>query len=153
MAAPDGVIGALKWALVAMTAGLLLGACQSVSPGSPVDEEELRGRWQVLSLRGDPVEQGSRAYIEFSEPPRLTGNGGCNQFFGVYRYTDHSLAVDSALGSTKMACAAVTMAQEQHLFQLLPEVASAYLDDEVLTLRDGGGEALIRAERQGSVAP
>lgn len=129
----------------------VMAACQTTGAVAPIDEQDLRGRWQVLSLRDNPVEEGSRAYIEFSEPPRLTGNGGCNQFFGVYRYTDHNLKVESALGSTKMACAAVTMAQEQHLFQLLPEVVSAQLEETVLTLRDAGGAVLIRAARPASV--
>lgn len=140
-------------ALAILGLGLLLAACQAAGVGTLVDEEELRGRWQVMSLRGNPVEEGSRAYIEFAEPPRLTGNGGCNQFFGVYRYTDHNLKVESALGSTKMACGATTMAQEQHLFQLLPEVQSAHLEGGELTLRGAEGAVLIRAGRPAAVRP
>lgn len=142
--------GSLNAALWVVLCAALLSACQTLghNQNASVEQEQLLGRWQVTGLRTQTIEEGSRAYIEFSEPPRLTGNGGCNQFFGVYRHSGDSLTIDSALGSTKMACAAQTMAQEQHLFQLLPEVASARLEADELTLFDAEGEVLVRATRR-----
>ncbi len=128
----------------------LLAGCQS-SPqreASSPSAASLQGRWQLKALQGAGVAEGSRAFIEFSEPPRLTGNGGCNRFFGVYRYQEQALMIDSALGSTKMACAAEVMVQEQRLFQLLPQAVTVdQVAENELTLNASDGNELIRVER------
>lgn len=129
----------------------MLAGCQSAperEQTSAPSAAALQGRWQLTALQGADVAEGSRAFIEFSEPPRLTGNGGCNRFFGVYRYQEQGLVIESALGSTKMACAPEVMVQEQRLFQLLPKAVTI---DEVtenqLTLNASDGDELIRVER------
>lgn len=141
--------------------GLSLLGCQVLEgeTENAVSEQVLRGRWQVTSLAGSPVEPRSRAYLEFSNPPRLTGSGGCNHFFGVYHYDNQTLEIASAIGSTRMACAAKTMAQEQYMFHLLPDAVRAELGeadgDEAemeqkaeLLLRDETGRVLITAVRE-----
>lgn len=131
-----------------------LSACQSPAGDPALSIEALQGRWQLLSINGRSVAPQSRAFIEFSEPPRLTGNGGCNRFFGMYRYVDRTLAIEPEVGSTKMACEATVMAQEQQLFQRLPEATRAELVDGQLRLLDSSGETLLRADRlDGKDAP
>lgn len=136
--------------LAAVTA---LSACQITDPESPgsagktLSGKTLQGRWQILEIDGASVPSESRAFVEFSSPPRLTGNGGCNRFFGVYRYDDRILDVDEAVGSTKMACEATVMTQEQHLFETLPEATSVVLVDGRLHLLDPDGKVVIRADR------
>lgn len=157
----------LKWLVLGiLTVASLLG-CQALESDteSAVTREMLLGRWQIKSLAGSPVESNSRAYLEFSESPRLTGSGGCNRFFGTYRYDNQTLEIGSAMGSTKMACAAQTMAQEQHLFRLLPDAVHAELEEVVgeqeagsdrsdtaqqaeLVLRDETGRVLVTAVRK-----
>lgn len=138
--------------LVMLVALALLIGCQS-SPEregtvSAPSATSLQGRWQLKALQGTGVADGSRAFIEFSEPPRLTGNGGCNRFFGVYRYQERALMIESALGSTKMACAAEVMIQEQRLFQLLPQAVTVdRVADNELVLHASDGDELIRVER------
>lgn len=129
-------------------AGALVG-CQTTERGPAPSEEDLQGRWQVQALKGVSVEKGSRAFLEFSGQPRLTGSGGCNRFFGVYRYHDRTLKIDPALGSTKMACEAAIMLQEQRLFQLLPDAVHAEMVDGRLHLRNQRGETLVQAIRLG----
>ncbi len=135
-------------------AALCLSGCQSPGGGSALSSEALQGRWQVVSIDGRSVAPQSRAFIEFSEPPRLTGNGGCNRFFGMYRYVDSTLAIEPEVGSTKMACEATVMAQEQQLFQWLPEATRAEWVDGQLRLLDSSGKTLLRADRlDGKDAP
>lgn len=56
--------------------------------------------------------------------------------------------IDSALGSTKMACAAEVMVQEQRLFQLLPQAVTVdQVAENELTLNASDGNELIRVER------
>lgn len=138
--------------LVMLLALSLLLGCQSSperEPGvSAPSMASLQGRWQLKALQGTGVADGSRAFIEFSEPPRLTGNGGCNRFFGVYRYQQQALLIESALGSTKMACAADVMVQEQRLFQLLPQAVTVdRVAENELVLHASDGDELIRIER------
>lgn len=124
-----------------------LAACQSTGVGPAPSSDALQGRWQVQSIDGDSVSPQSRAFIEFSEPPRLTGNGGCNRFFGMYRYDGRTLTIEPEVGSTKMACEATVMAQEQQLFQWLPEATRAALVEGQLHLLDSDGRTLVRADR------
>lgn len=141
----------LSWLVGLLTLVLLVG-CQSYlereGAVTAPSAASLQGRWQLKALQGAGVADGSRAFIEFSEPPRLTGNGGCNRFFGVYRYQEQALIIESALGSTKMACAADVMVQEQRLFQLLPlAVTVDRVADNELVLHASDGDELIRIER------
>lgn len=138
--------------LAALVALMLLAGCQSSSQqqvaASAPSPASLQGRWQLKALQGAGVVEDSRAFIEFSEPPRLTGNGGCNRFFGVYRYQEQALMIESALGSTKMACAAEVMVQEQRLFQLLPQAVTVnQVAENELILNASDGNELIRVER------
>ncbi|WP_081665850.1 META domain-containing protein [Marinimicrobium sp. LS-A18] len=110
---------------------------------------EFQGSWRVVALSGDELDASSHAFVEFSEPPRLTGNGGCNRFFGVYQYDDSGLRIDSSLGSTRMACAAPVMAQEARMFELLPQAIAVQLTgSDVLILKDADGIELLRATRK-----
>lgn len=148
------LISRVSLSLLLPIAALGLSACQSVGGGTALSSEALQGRWQVLSIDGSSVSHQSRAFIEFSEPPRLTGNGGCNRFFGMYRYDDRTLAIEPEVGSTKMACEATVMAQEQQLFQWLPEATRAELVDGQLHLLDSNGRTLMQADRlDGKDAP
>ncbi|UZJ45491.1 META domain-containing protein [Marinimicrobium sp. C6131] len=144
------LIQALMLATLALSS---LSACQSfhaAGQGRPVPAlADFQGTWQVVSLGGDGLDAASHAFLEFSEPPRLTGNGGCNRFFGVYHYDASGLRIDSSLGSTRMACAATVMVQEEQMFQLLPQATAVQLSEpDTLVLKDAEGTELLRAIRQ-----
>lgn len=135
-----------------------LAGCHSLA-GSPTSTEppvealspsakQLQGSWQLVSLAGADLGEGSRAFLEFAAQPKLTGNGGCNRFFGMYQFGDSGLRIDSSLGSTRMACAASVMMQEERLFQLLPNARRVQLSDGVLVLLDADGVELLRAVPQ-----
>ncbi|MGD8176592.1 META domain-containing protein [Marinimicrobium sp. ARAG 43.8] len=145
-----------QWiSVLAITAGLMmLVGCQSPSMSDSDDGQkpltlgELQGRWQIQSVDGVVMESGGRAFIEFSEPPRLTGNGGCNRFFGMYRFTEGELFIEPAVGSTKMACEPQVMVQEQQLFDVLPQAVETELSAKgELTLSDADGQPLVTAVR------
>lgn len=141
------LLGALL--LPALTACQLFGAPASDPGQSSLELTDFQGAWQVQLVQGAELDPDSRAFIEFSEPPRLTGNGGCNRFFGVYHYEASVLNIDSSLGSTKMACEASVMVQEQRLFQLLPEAVHVSLSEQnAMILKDADGVELIRAVRR-----
>lgn len=137
-------------------AGLLvaLSACHTVTSDiSTPSVAELAGVWRVQSLSGQEVTADSRTKIEFSAPPRLTGNASCNRFFGIYGYRDGQLRIDENLGVSKMLCRPSLMAQENEFLALLPRSARVQIHNGDLEVLDARGELLIRAEREQGTQP
>lgn len=126
---------------------LLLAACQGLSGEAPA-AESLQGVWRVTALANEPVSSASRAHIEFSDPPRLTGNAGCNRFFGIYEYQNGTLNVDEALGASKMLCPSSVMAVENQLLSFLPQSRQIQIEKGRIELRDSRGRLLISAQRE-----
>ncbi len=126
---------------------LALGACRHLE-GAPPTAERLKGVWRVTALENEPLSSASRAHIEFSEPPRLTGNAGCNRFFGIYEYQGGDLNVGEALGASKMLCKPSVMAEENRLLRVLPQSRQVSLEEGRLELRDSWGRLLIVARRE-----
>lgn len=133
---------------------IALSACHTVSSDiSTPNVAELKGVWRVQSLAGRQVAPDSRTKIEFSAPPRLTGNASCNRFFGIYGYRDGQLSIDENIGASKMLCRPSLMAQENEFLALLPRSARVRIHNGDLEVLDGRGELLIRAERQQDTQP
>jgi heat shock protein HslJ len=128
----------------ALCTGPLLAGCQAA--GSAPGESDLQGFWQVDRIGDQPAVQESRANLIFSKS-EITGNAGCNRFFGKYRYHGGELTVDPDLGGTKMMCRPSVMAQENDFLLLLPQVRRVELHGGVLVLLNDGGEVLISARR------
>lgn len=133
----------LVWSVV------FLNGCQlnSAQTGRAPTEGELIGFWQVHTIGGESVATDSRANIQFSKPPRLTGNASCNRFFGVYHYRDSQLDIDGELGAGKILCRPSLMGQENKLLSLLPLSVGVHLNDDELILLDESGNALVKAQR------
>lgn len=126
---------------------LPLGACQSLTSDAPAPDR-LQGVWRVTALANEPLNPGVAAHLEFSEPPRLTGNAGCNRFFGIYEYQKGDLVVDETLGASKMLCQPSVMAVENRLLSLLPQSRRVFLEEGRLELRDRQGRLLIAARQE-----
>lgn len=135
----------------AWIASLLIAAaaCHTLTGDvSTPSVEELKGVWRVQSMAGRQVAADSRTRIEFSAPPRLTGNASCNRFFGVYGYREGQLRVDENIGAGKMLCRPSLMAQENEFLSLLPRSTRIQIHNGNLEVFDARGELLIRARRQ-----
>ena len=102
--------------------------------GSP--ERLLQGsQWHFTHIGTLPVNPAAKAWIEFLPGNRVAGSSGCNRFFGTYTLTGETLTFDG-LGSTRMACAAEAMAQEDALLKLLGVINGFSLNEpDTLTLR------------------
>jgi len=70
--------------------------------------KKLLKKWQLIELNGQAVAAMSKPaktpYIQFDSTRRVSGNNGCNQFFGTYELEKHNRIQFSAMGSTRMAC-------------------------------------------------
>lgn len=115
-----------RFALV--LAAVFLAACATQSAQS-LD----RSSWM---LEGGPIT------IAFADG-RVTGSGGCNQYFAAYQTSGSTLSL-GPIGSTKRACAdeARNRAEVAYL-EALGKVASYAIEGNVLTLRDASGATLL----------
>lgn len=75
------------------------------------------------------------------EVDRLSGDSGCNRFSATYTFSDGQLQIGPAM-ATKRGCPGPTGEIEQQLFALLPSLASASMEGDVLVLRAADGGSL-----------
>lgn len=130
---------------ILLSLGSLLWACQS--GGVTPSQAQLQGVWQIQSIAGQAVPEDSRAQLEFSEPPRLTGNASCNRFFGVYEYRNGQLTIAPSIGASKMLCMPSVMARENQLLAALPDSTRVRLHQGLLELQDSDGNPIVQARR------
>lgn len=99
--------------------------------------------WQLISLGGMPLVEGSSITLIFGVDSSLGGTGGCNHYGGAYSADDTTISV-SGVFSTMIACEG-TLAQEQVYFAAL-QAASAYTRTaDALTISYGEGQELVFA--------
>lgn len=97
--------------------------------------------WKLVELAGEKVVMSSTQKREVylileSSTQRIKGFSGCNSLSGRYQNTASSLMVQ-ALFRTRMMCAPVEMALEERFQEMLSEVTSYHIDQQVLTMTKG----------------
>lgn len=100
-----------KSLLALMLAAILLTACTpSTSQKRTIALDPLySGTWQLVAYgnkdRSAIITPGLRSFIAFQQDGSLSGNAGCNNFFGTFKADeDGSFSVNEPLGSTLMFC-------------------------------------------------
>ena len=82
-------------------------ACGSGEPAPSVRDGHPRilagTSWRVVSVAGRTPLAGSEPTIAFTAT-NASGSGGCNQWFGAYRYDTNGGLTFGDLGMTAMAC-------------------------------------------------
>jgi heat shock protein HslJ len=81
----------------------------------------LQGAEWVLEDIGGGIISDSRVMLNFTADGQVSGLGSCNHFTARYALTGEGLSISRA-ASTKMACAAPLMEQEQRFLDLLQRV-------------------------------
>lgn len=138
----------LKILMGIVVASLALAACGGSVFGGGSDDT-IEGGWSITMIHflddmTEPVD-GTDPYLNVTTEG-LTGNTGCNGFFGGVEYgSDGEWAVD-VLGSTKMACLPALTAQEDAIIKHIQEADEWSVDgDTGALLLDG--ETLLELER------
>jgi heat shock protein HslJ len=114
----------------------------------PPKQQPLVGtNWTLESFHtGDAVSSvlaGTKITAVFNKEGSITGSAGCNQYFASYNVTGTSLQV-SQVGSTKMACGAPgVMQQESSYLTLISQAKTFTLKGDRLTLADTKGAAML----------
>jgi putative lipoprotein len=123
-----------------LLAGLTLAACGGA-------EISLTGTtWKLVSYGpGDnptPIQPDTKATVTFGEEGKLSGNGGCNNFFGSYEVKGSKITF-GAPGSTLMACIEPVMQQESAMLATLNGTVKFSLDGDTLTITSSDGKTVL----------
>ena len=155
-----GILGALSqitsYELTGNTLSLLDARGNALLSLHLRDNVSLTGvHWRLLSLnngKGGMVSDAatSRIYITFGDDGNITGNAGCNDYFGSWRMDDDDLSF-GAIAATEMMCSepAGVMDREFTYLKMLSKVARYEIQGEKLTFFDKDDKklAVFGAER------
>ena len=121
---------------------LLALSCRSEesAPVAP-DSAGLQGReWKLVELGGQPVAtpaEFTSPFITFeADTPGVTGNTGCNSFFGGVDVSGASMLF-GVLGSTRRACPDPIADVERRFLQALGETRTWRIEGSQLLLLSG----------------
>jgi len=119
-------------------------------PATPDPNQAANTSWVVVSFgldgADDPVLPGAVPTLEFGEDGlAVSGNTGCNSYFGTATLTAETSISFGDLGWTEMACLDPgVMEQEQSFTQALGRVDGFVLSPTSLVLEASDGSAVIR---------
>lgn len=113
----------------------------AASPPAPTGNAPLRDtHWVLQSLEGQPVASApalpTAHLVLHATSQRLSGFAGCNSLRGRYTQRGTQLAV-SARASTRKACPAPQLQQEQRFIELLGAAEAYRVEGQVLSLLQG----------------
>jgi copper homeostasis protein (lipoprotein) len=105
--------------------------------------------WRLVELQEKSITsesgQGKEAFLLLHEEGnRITGNGGCNHFFGTYELLDGNGIRISQIGATKMMCP--DMEQETTFFRTLESVNNYAIQNETLVFFDSPASIAAKFE-------
>ena len=122
-------------------------AAATPAPGEVATAPDVEGVvWQLQSL----VDASGKTVDAMADIPvtaafnngQLSGNGGCNNYFGSYKVDGSSLTITPA-GTTMMACPEAVMAQEQALMAALSSSASYQVANDQLQIMNADGTVVL----------
>jgi heat shock protein HslJ len=121
------------------TVTVLIGSRQLNGCGGESVELLQEPNWQISRIDGRPVAAGNVPTLRFGTDGSVSGSTGCNTYRGGFTLTGETLSL-SLVATTRMACAAPAMAQEQQLLLALGAVRGFDLGaDGSLQLRSAKG--------------
>ena len=128
-------------------AGIALVNLRSIQPDpeSPVLEpSQLIGPiWRSTHLGEMRMDDDTAAFIQFGGDGEISGNAGCNRFFGNWGLSAGILELGQ-LGVTRMACPEPANSLEIAFLEQIGTVRSAARAGNKLVLRDQAGQPVMR---------
>jgi heat shock protein HslJ len=97
--------------------------------------------WRLTTLNGQDVLHDVKVTVAFGDDGRVTGSGGCNNYFSPYEIEENNIAI-GPVGATMMACPDPISQQETAFFVALDSVATYELEVEQLVLQDTNGQGV-----------
>jgi heat shock protein HslJ len=141
---------------------LMLASCRPTpemerpaEPISPPPVADLEGTsWVAESIAGEPVAEGFESTISFGADEQVTGNTGCNGYFGSWA-TDGEMILFGHLGATMMMCPEEQMDQEESFMEALGSAERFEVREGKLYIFSAGGDPplVLRPHTAERVAP
>lgn len=91
--------------------------------------------------------QAAQQTLTFEADGKLSGNAGCNNYFGNYEVDGNKLTI-SQIGSTKMFCGDGLMESETSFLVALEQSASYKINGNALQINNSEGNLLMSLTRQ-----
>ncbi len=129
----------------AVLALLMVVAVGGIAFGQPFDGgKALAGsEWRPVELNAQPIENGAPIYMRFAAGGKVSGNAGCNRFFGAYKVEGATLTF-SPLAATRKACPEPLMTIERKFLDTLEATHAFERDKAHLILRNAAAEPIMR---------
>ncbi|MGH6735229.1 MAG: META domain-containing protein [Methyloceanibacter sp.] len=112
------------------------------SMGLTTTETPAGSRWHPSLIHSFAVPAEERVFVTFHANGRVTGNGGCNQFFGGYKIAGDTVRI-GPLASTKKGCPG-KYELETTFLSTLQAAATFRREGASLVLFDAGGQEIAR---------
>lgn len=96
--------------------------------------------WHPSSIHSYAVPAEERVYVVFKQDGRISGNGGCNQFFSAYTIDGNTIKI-GPIASTKKGCPG-KYELETSFFSVLQSATTFEQEGAVLVLYDGEGRKI-----------
>lgn len=124
---------------------------------TPTPSPSLAGTsWTLTALDGGngtivAAVAGSNVTAEFEAGGQLSGNAGCNRYFGEFSSTETTSSVSvTGAGSTKMFCHDPGIMQQEDAYLVSMDRWAKYsIAGSELTIRDGSGDIVAEFTRAG----
>ena len=125
---------------------LLLFSCTATQqieekPDTPL---QLQGEWNLQTLRGvAPAASIPLPSLQIDlKENRISGNGGCNNYFASIEHYSSTALSFSAIGATRILCLSENI--ESDYFQALQEVTTYKIQANTLSLLNKQGEEVVK---------
>ena len=125
---------------------LLLFSCTATQqieekPDTPL---QLQGEWTLQTLRGvAPAASIPLPSLQIDlKENRISGNGGCNNYFASIESCSPTTLSFSAIGATRILCLSENI--ESDYFQALEEVTTYKIQADTLLLLNKQGEEVVK---------
>ena len=139
-----GVIGFLFFLL--FLAGLFLVFLQGkaiTGAGLSTGGIELTAiRWRATYIGAEPVPADAGVWVQFEVDGSISGNAGCNSFFGSLEKTESGVKV-GPLGATRMACPEPAMSRETAFLGALQQATAFEVAGQRMMSLDSEGNLLV----------
>ena len=125
---------------------MLLGLTLALATSGLTMSTDLAGSdWRPSFMSASDLPAGNQMLVHFDPAGKISGNGGCNQFFGAYTTSGDRIAI-GPLASTRKGCPGL-IAIESAFFATLQAAKSFVQEGSTLTLYDAAGTKLAHFVR------
>lgn len=133
-----------KCLILVRAVGAAMALATLLASTAPSHAADLAGsEWRPTVIGNKVVPKHAEIFVRFEAKGRLTGNGGCNGFFGSYHISSNNLEI-GPLGATRMACPEPVLDREGTFMKALQLAKSFKRDGINLELIDEGGTVVMK---------